>query len=83
MALPSFSIRKYDGFCGVPIDLSSCQGGATRLFGLDGKPIAFKPIVGAILLHVHGDLCLEHCGDPVISGTKWVLRTDLVYRRKQ
>lgn len=40
---------------------------------------AFVPETGSILLHVHGDKCLEHEADPVLSGIKYVLRTDLVY----
>jgi len=60
----------------VLIYLSECRGGATRFEG----DIAFEPKVGAILLHVHGeDLCLEHEADPVVTGVKYVLRTDLVY----
>lgn len=60
----------------VLVYLSECEGGATRFQG----NVAFEPQPGAILLHVHGeDLCLEHEADPVISGIKYVLRTDLVY----
>lgn len=64
----------------VLIYLSDCQGGATRFF-VDHQPdVCFAPVVGAMLLHVHGDeCCLEHQGDPVLAGTKWVLRTDVVY----
>lgn len=40
---------------------------------------AFVPETGSVLLHVHGDRCLEHEADPVLSGVKYVLRTDLVY----
>jgi hypothetical protein len=32
-----------------------------------------------MLLHVHGDHCLEHEADPVVDGTKYVLRTDIVF----
>jgi 2OG-Fe(II) oxygenase superfamily len=55
------------------IYLSDCQGGATRFYE------TFQPRVGSLLLHVHGDECLEHEADPVTNGTKYVLRTDLVY----
>lgn len=41
--------------------------------------IAFVPEQGAVLLHVHGDRCLEHEADPVLDGIKYVLRTDVVY----
>ena len=64
--------------------LSQCQGGATRFYpALDGKKNAsfcFAPQVGAVLLHVHGDRCLEHEADPVLAGTKYVLRSDVCYR---
>lgn len=34
---------------------------------------------GACLLHGHGDNCLTHEAKPVIQGTKYVLRTDVLY----
>jgi hypothetical protein len=65
------------------IYLSDCQGGATRFHDVDDASgtteKAFEPRTGSLLLHVHGDECLEHEGDPVLGGTKYVLRTDLVY----
>jgi hypothetical protein len=59
----------------VLIYLSECQGGATAF----ESNVAFSPQEGAMLLHVHGDECLEHEGKPVKGGIKYVLRTDLVY----
>jgi hypothetical protein len=68
------------------IYLSECRGGATRFH--TGRPngkskrapsFAFEPQVGALLLHIHGDHCLEHEAEPVLEGYKYVLRTDLVY----
>ena len=68
--------------------LSSCQGGATRFHlphaggkrkGRGESSVAFTPEEGAVLLHVHGDRCLEHEAEPVLSGAKYVLRTDIVY----
>lgn len=59
----------------VLIYLSSCQGGATSF----EHGISFSPKEGAMLLHVHGDDCLEHEGEPVKAGIKYILRTDLVY----
>lgn len=65
------------------IYLSKCTGGATRFHTGRSKKkassFAFQPQVGALLLHVHGDHCLEHEADPVMDGNKYVLRTDLVY----
>ncbi|EJK45025.1 hypothetical protein THAOC_36389 [Thalassiosira oceanica] len=68
--------------------LSTCQGGATRFHlphaggkrkGRGESSVAFTPEEGAVLLHVHGDRCLEHEAEPVLSGAKYVLRTDIVY----
>jgi hypothetical protein len=60
----------------VLIYLSQCEGGATRF---EEDCVAFEPKIGSMLLHVHGENCLEHEADAVISGIKYVLRTDLVY----
>lgn len=57
--------------------LSSCKGGATRF----EEDVAVIPQTGNMLIHVHGDSCLEHEADAVVSGTKYVLRTDLVCNR--
>jgi hypothetical protein len=70
--------------------LSNCRGGATRFHTTptcrrlknaktSSSSFAFEPQAGALLLHVHGEHCLEHEADPVIDGLKYVLRTDLVY----
>ena len=67
----------------VLIYLSSCVGGATRFFQSSKKRndegVGFTPQAGSVLLHVHGDRCLEHSADPVVQGVKYVLRTDVVY----
>lgn len=67
----------------VLVYLSDCQGGSTRFYphtsGKRDKSIAFAPKLGAMLLHVHGDRCLEHEADPVEQGLKYILRTDVVY----
>eukprot|EP00980_Cylindrotheca_fusiformis_P012957 scaffold3236_cov66-Cylindrotheca_fusiformis.AAC.23 len=74
----------------VLVYLSSCEGGGTRFYlpteskkkkksNAVGEGIVFVPEVGAILLHIHGDRCLEHEADPVLEGVKYVLRTDIVY----
>ena len=65
----------------VLIYLSSCIGGATRFYPPRKKKtgIAFTPEVGAILMHLHGDLCLQHEADPVEEGIKYVLRTDIIF----
>jgi len=79
----------------VLIYLSSCRGGATRFHPpqqtggrgkknrkgneSEGRGVAFIPEAGSILMHMHGDRCLEHEADPVIKGIKYVLRTDIVF----
>ena len=53
--------------------LSSCRGGATRFHLPHGRKssVAFAPEEGAVLLHVHGDHCLEHEAEPVLEGVKY------------
>lgn len=60
----------------ILIYLSTCVGGATRF---EKNLASFEPVQGSILLHIHGNDCLLHEADPVTSGIKYVLRTDLVY----
>jgi hypothetical protein len=83
----------------VLVYLSSCQGGATRFYlpsdnnGSNTKKkkknsnnddgISFVPEAGTVLLHIHGDRCLEHEADPVLDGVKYVLRTDIVFAPAQ
>ena len=68
----------------VLVYLTTLSSGATRFYPAksskkDKAGIAFTPQAGAVLFHVHGDRCLEHEADPVQSGIKYVLRTDIVY----
>ena len=65
---------------------SSSSGGTKKKKKKGGRKtneesgsIAFIPEEGAVLLHVHGDRCLEHEAEPVLNGVKYVLRTDIVY----
>ena len=53
------------------------EGGATTLI-IENEEII--PKTGMLLLFEHK---LLHCGRPVISGTKYVLRTDVMYKLKQ
>ncbi len=34
-----------------------------------------------MLLHLHGDECLEHEAAAVTAGVKYILRSDVVYGR--
>lgn len=65
----------------VLVYLSACSGGETVFYGGKGKQVAaVAPAPGRALIHRHGDDCLLHEGAKVREGTKYVLRTDLVYR---
>lgn len=53
------------------------EGGATTLI-MEGEEIV--PKEGMMLLFVHK---IMHCGRPVTKGTKYVLRTDVMYKLKE
>eukprot|EP00554_Chaetoceros_debilis_P015104 CAMPEP_0194119220 /NCGR_PEP_ID=MMETSP0150-20130528/38459_1 /TAXON_ID=122233 /ORGANISM="Chaetoceros debilis, Strain MM31A-1" /LENGTH=270 /DNA_ID=CAMNT_0038810853 /DNA_START=95 /DNA_END=907 /DNA_ORIENTATION=+ len=57
----------------------SAASAAMNMNDQDRDGVSFEPEAGAILMHLHGDRCLEHEADPVIDGVKYVLRTDIVY----
>lgn len=72
------SENKYTEYT-VLIYLSSCGGGETVFYNNRGKVLAsVVPQPGLMLLHRHGDVCLEHEGAKVVAGTKYVLRSDVV-----
>lgn len=60
-------------------DAGEVEGGETLFEDDDGTKYSCAPAKGMALLHLHGDDCLLHEGAPVISGSKWILRSDLVY----
>lgn len=65
------------------IYLSSCGGGETIFYGNRNRKLAsVDPQPGLALLHKHGDFCLEHEAAVVSSGTKYVLRSDVVFRER-
>ena len=58
------------------------QGGETVFYKgkLGTKRLcAVVPHAGVAMLHTHGDRCLLHAGAKVTCGTKFLLRTDIVY----
>lgn len=54
------------------------RGGETKFYHCDGRPrFAVRPETGKALVFAHRQL---HEGAPVVSGYKYVLRTDVMYR---
>uniref|UniRef100_A0A7S2Z9G1 Fe2OG dioxygenase domain-containing protein n=1 Tax=Rhodosorus marinus TaxID=101924 RepID=A0A7S2Z9G1_9RHOD len=47
----------------------------------DKLALSYAPRAGSLLLHGHGSRCMVHEGKAVIEGQKYVLRTDVMYRR--
>ena len=69
-------------------DDSGLEGGRTIFYadhhhGAADYPgsvaLAYRPRTGTVLLHGHGDQCLTHEGEKVTKGTKYLLRTDVMY----
>ncbi|KXT02265.1 hypothetical protein AC578_5065 [Pseudocercospora eumusae] len=62
---------------------SDLRGGATRFFGEDEpghiNTYDVDPSPGACLVFQHHDLV--HSGEDVLQGTKYTMRTDVMYRR--
>lgn len=69
----------------VLIYLSSCGGGETCFYNEHGgqESARITPVPGLALLHRHGVDCWQHEARPVTQGTKYILRTDVVYARKK
>jgi predicted 2-oxoglutarate/Fe(II)-dependent dioxygenase YbiX len=62
------------------IYLSDLMGGETVFYNHRGRQVvAVCPKPGRVLLHRHGDECLEHEALPVVEGTKYVLRSDVIF----
>ncbi|KAK3252724.1 hypothetical protein CYMTET_37995 [Cymbomonas tetramitiformis] len=58
------------------------EGGETIFWATARKVLCeVSPQTGMCLLHAHGRRCLLHEGALVRKGTKYVLRTDVMYRR--
>lgn len=55
-------------------------GGETVFYGERGGLLqSVAPLAGMALLHLHGEECYEHEGAVVKTGTKYVLRSDVVF----
>lgn len=73
---PSFT---YQSFFTCMLYLNQTDGGNTRFFSDDGKIIAeLPPQPGQILLF---DPNIHHDGDKVISGEKYIVRTEVMYQK--
>ncbi|KAK7054984.1 hypothetical protein VNI00_003447 [Paramarasmius palmivorus] len=61
------------------------EGGETLFYKTEKRKPAdtiVAPLIrGTALLHRHGQHCLFHEGSKVLKGTKYVLRSDLMFRR--
>lgn len=65
----TFMIYLNDGF----------EGGETHFYRAGGSPwLSVKPEAGKALVFIHQQL---HEGAPVLTGRKYVLRSDVMYRR--
>jgi predicted 2-oxoglutarate/Fe(II)-dependent dioxygenase YbiX len=56
------------------------EGGSTDFDTLDGAPLRIVPRRGLVLLFDH---YIRHQGAPVVRGTKYVLRTDVMFKDVQ
>jgi hypothetical protein len=57
------------------------KGGATRFENLRGQYLDVEPKIGRVLIFQHRDLL--HSGADVIAGTKYTLRTDIMYTKDE
>jgi len=55
------------------------EGGATTFFDEDKNAIPVVPEMGSVVVFQHD---LWHEGSPLESGTKYAIRTDVMYRKK-
>lgn len=56
------------------------EGGETIFWETKRKELCrIEPEEGKLLLHAHGDRCLMHAGAEVTRGSKYVLRSDVMY----
>mmetsp|Transcript_27019 Transcript_27019/g.86833 ORF Transcript_27019/g.86833 Transcript_27019/m.86833 type:complete len:99 (-) Transcript_27019:1202-1498(-) len=56
------------------------SGGETAFYDDYSRLVAkVPPVAGTALLHLHGEDCLEHEGMEVREGSKYILRSDVVF----
>lgn len=58
------------------------KGGATTFHSMDmSRKLDVDPKIGRVLIFQHKNLL--HSGDEVLQGTKYTMRSDLMYKRVQ
>lgn len=64
----------------LPVDQRPLVGGATRFFSMNlQRCVDVVPQTGACLVFQHRGLV--HSGEDVVQGTKYTIRTDIMYRK--
>ncbi|QDZ23658.1 Fe2OG dioxygenase domain-containing protein [Chloropicon primus] len=63
--------------------MSDLEGGETIFWETKKKELCrIAPEQGKLLLHAHGHRCLLHAGNLVTRGVKYMIRSDVMYRRE-
>lgn len=65
----------------VPDSDEPLKGGATRFFGRGDNFFDVDPVMGSCLVFQHKSLI--HSGEEVEQGTKYTMRTDIMYRKAE
>jgi hypothetical protein len=62
-------------------DDSGLKGGELIFYkGKNKVAASIQPVAGLLVIHEHGDKCLEHEAAKVVRGCKYVLRTDVMFK---
>lgn len=65
---------------GLPVDQRPLQGGSTRFHSMNSQRyLDVFPQIGSCLVFQHRGLL--HSGDDVVQGTKYTVRTDVMYQK--
>jgi hypothetical protein len=65
---------------GLPVDQRPLQGGSTRFHSMNSQRyLDVFPQTGSCLVFQHRGLL--HSGDDVVQGTKYTMRTDVMYQK--
>jgi hypothetical protein len=78
---PAFAERLWSGTALKNLVLGLTETGKKKSKEPPPEPFVVGLEVGMALLHRHGAQCMLHEGREVLSGEKWVLRSDLCVRR--